>query len=195
MTELTNPIFESEKEFLERQRQEYKNALMGDVETIKEKSEKVGTTLLVAGGLLAGAWLVSKMFSSSDSSDKPKKKKKKKKKVKMNVLEEQNFQPKLYKPHKAKQYDSLIHEQEDEFTLDSEHANEKQESGLAKVTHSIMQSEMMSLLLHQLSAFLMVYLTKKIEEYVNVHKNADIAGTAEPETRDIDFAYYDDTAR
>ena len=193
MTELTNPLFENEKEFLERQRQEYKNALMGDVETIKEKSEKVGTTLLVAGGLLAGAWLITRMFSSGDS-DKPKKKKKKKK-VKMNVLEEQTFQSKMHKPHKVKEYDSMVHEQEDEFTLDSEHANEKQESGLAKVTHSIMQSEMMSLLLHQLSAFLMVYITKKIEEYVNVHKNTDIAGTAEPETRDIDFAYYDETAR
>ena len=193
MSELHNPLFESEKEFLERQRLEYKNALMGDVEHLKEKSEKVGTTLLVAGGLLAGAWLLSRMLSGGDS-DKAKKKKKKKK-VKYNVLEEETFQPKMHKPHKAPEYDSMIHEQEDDFTISSEHPYQHQESSLARVTNTIMHSEFMNMLLHQLSAFLMVYITKKIEEYVNVHKNADIAGTAEPETRDIDFAYYDETAR
>jgi hypothetical protein len=191
MTELHNPLFESEKEFLERQRLEYKNALMGDVEQLKEKSERVGTTLLIAGGLLTGAWLISKMISTNESS---KKKKKKKKKIKYDVLQEETFQPKMHKPHKVREYDSLIHEQEDDYTISSEHPERGRRSGLARVTDNVVNSELMTLVLQQITAFLLVYISKKVEEYVNVHKNDDIAGAAEPETKDIDFAYYDDSS-
>ena len=58
MSDLNNPLFESQKEFLERQKQEYKNALLSDVQDLKEQSQKVGKTLLIAGGALAGVWMV-----------------------------------------------------------------------------------------------------------------------------------------
>ncbi|WBO84165.1 hypothetical protein [Hymenobacter yonginensis] len=62
MAELTNPLFEDEKEFLERQKLEYERALMGDVEEIKEKTQQASKYVAIGAGILAGAWLLSKAF-------------------------------------------------------------------------------------------------------------------------------------
>jgi len=70
MAELHNPLFENEKEFLERQKLEYERALMGDVEDIKAKTQKVGKIALVGVGVASGVWLLSKVFGSSKSSAK-----------------------------------------------------------------------------------------------------------------------------
>jgi hypothetical protein len=64
MAELTNPLFEDEKEFLERQKLEYERALMGDVEEIKEKTQQASKYVAIGAGILAGAWLLSKAFGS-----------------------------------------------------------------------------------------------------------------------------------
>lgn len=65
MNELNNPLFEDKKEFLERQKQEYKNALLGDVAELKTQSQEIGKKVLIAGGALAGVWLVSKLFGGN----------------------------------------------------------------------------------------------------------------------------------
>ncbi|QNE41214.1 hypothetical protein F1C16_17450 [Hymenobacter sp. NBH84] len=70
MAELHNPLFENEKEFLERQKLEYERALMGDVEEIKAKTQKVGKIALIGAGVASGVWLLSKVFGSSKSSAK-----------------------------------------------------------------------------------------------------------------------------
>ena len=64
MAELHNPLFENEKEFLERQKLEYERALMGDVEQIKEKGQQVGKYALIGAGLAGSIWLISKAFGS-----------------------------------------------------------------------------------------------------------------------------------
>ncbi|WP_158267549.1 hypothetical protein [Adhaeribacter arboris] len=46
----------------------------------------------------------------------------------------------------------------------------------------------------QITAFLLVYVTKKLEEYLHVPKNPDIVVTKEPVTRDIDFSYHEEDA-
>ena len=69
MSELTNPLFDEEKEFLERKKLEYERALRGDVEDIKEKSAQVGRVALVGAGLAGSVWLITKLFSSKDKPD------------------------------------------------------------------------------------------------------------------------------
>lgn len=70
MTELHNPLFEDEKEFLERQKLEYERALMGDVQDIKEKTRQLGKYAAVGAGIVGGIWLISKVFGSSKSEKK-----------------------------------------------------------------------------------------------------------------------------
>ncbi|WP_051718972.1 hypothetical protein [Hymenobacter sp. IS2118] len=76
MSDLHNPLFDEEKEFLERKKLEYERALRGDVDDIKEKSVVFGKVALVGAGLAGGVWLITKAFGSG-----------KKKKKKRNVSE------------------------------------------------------------------------------------------------------------
>jgi hypothetical protein len=62
MADLHNPLFEDEKEFLERQKLEYERALKGDVEEIKVKTQTVGKYAAIGAGVLGGIWLLSKAF-------------------------------------------------------------------------------------------------------------------------------------
>ena len=62
MSELHNPIFDEEKEFLERKKLEYERALRGDVDHIKEQSATVGKVALVGAGLAGTVWLIRKAF-------------------------------------------------------------------------------------------------------------------------------------
>ena len=62
MSDLHNPLFEEEKEFLERKKLEYERALRGDVDHLREQSVKVGRVALVGAGLAGGIWLISKAF-------------------------------------------------------------------------------------------------------------------------------------
>ena len=67
MSELHNPLFDEEKEFLERKKLEYERALLGDVEHIKEQSATVGKVALVGAGLAGTVWLISKAFGGKKS--------------------------------------------------------------------------------------------------------------------------------
>ena len=62
MSELQNPLFDEEKEFLERKKLEYERALRGDVDHIKEQSVVAGKVALVGAGLVGGIWLITKAF-------------------------------------------------------------------------------------------------------------------------------------
>lgn len=84
MTEPNNPLFEDEKEFLERKKLEYERALRGDVEEIKEQTIQVGKVALVGAGVVGGVWLLVKAFSGR----KPKKKHKKAKRHSEDYLED-----------------------------------------------------------------------------------------------------------
>ena len=82
MTEPTNPLFDDEKEFLERKKLEYERALRGDVEVIKEQTIHVGKLALVGAGVASGIWLLAKAFGGGSSKAKHKHKKKHKGKYK-----------------------------------------------------------------------------------------------------------------
>jgi len=74
MTEPTNPLFEDEKEFLERKKLEYERALRGEVEEIKETTVQVGKVALIGAGVVGGIWLLTKAFSGGKSKKKKHKK-------------------------------------------------------------------------------------------------------------------------
>ncbi|TGE20681.1 hypothetical protein E5K00_22090 [Hymenobacter aquaticus] len=68
MAELTNPLFDNEREFLERQKLEYERALQGDVDEIKEKTQTAGKYALIGAGLLGGIWLIRKALGGKKHS-------------------------------------------------------------------------------------------------------------------------------
>lgn len=72
MSDLQNPLFDEEKEFLERKKLEYERALRGDVDHIKGQSVVVGKVALVGAGLAGSIWLISKAFGSKKRKRKTK---------------------------------------------------------------------------------------------------------------------------
>ena len=71
MSELINPLFEEEKEFLEHKKLEYERALRGDVEHIKEQTIQVGKLALVGAGVAGGIWLLRKAFGRRKRGSAP----------------------------------------------------------------------------------------------------------------------------
>jgi hypothetical protein len=189
MSETNNPLFDNERELLERQKEEYKNALMGDVDQIKTQGQQIGKKVAIAGGVLVAGLLLKSMFSGGKK--KIKKIANKRKAAKQRKSDSgQPDAPGLYSYTYEQEdsygarnadvagYDSFIHEQEDDYTLSSErmpHAQPEpqQQSGVSKSSNN---SALMQVVSQQLMALLLVYLTKKVEEYLStVSKNNDIA--------------------
>ncbi|WP_114777604.1 hypothetical protein [Botryobacter ruber] len=171
MSELKNPLFDNERDLLERQKEEYKNALMGDVAQLKTQSQEIGKKVAIAGGVLMAGLLLSRMFGGS------------KKKSKKLTKEGPSAVPVGYIPPIPPEagyqhYNPLVHEQAQGYNMPPEAIHyapphQGQHTGVAK---SFMNSELVQMLTSQLAALLMVYLTKKVEEYLNsVSKNPDIA--------------------
>ncbi len=75
MTEPTNPLFEDEKDFLERKKLEYERALRGDVAEIKETTAQAGKVALIGAGVVGGIWLLTKAFGGKSKKKKSKHKK------------------------------------------------------------------------------------------------------------------------
>jgi hypothetical protein len=190
MSELNNPLFDDQREFLERQKQEYKNALLSDVTELKQQSQKVGKTLLIAGGALAGVWLVSSMFRGKKKSSK----RLKPGKTPL-LLTPPAYQSTddLVQPDGSLDYTDAVHQAQAYGTRPSA-TGSREPSAVESIATAFFQSDMAKALSQQLTAFLLVYLTKKAEEFLHVPKNSDIAVSNEPETRDIDFAYHEEDA-
>ena len=183
MSELNNPLFENQKEFLERQKQEYKNALLSDVSDLKAQSQKVGKTVLIAGGALAGIWMLSTLFRG------------KKKNKELSPATNRNLPARAAAPAQALvQADGSINYQE---ALHQEPVYPgtypPAPSAIQEVTRSFLQSDLAKAISQQLTAFLLVYITKKMEEYLH-HSQTSLTHPKEPETRDIDFSYHQEDA-
>lgn len=196
MSELTNPLFDDQKEFLERQKQEYKNALLNDVSNLKSKSQQIGKTVLIAGGALAGIWMVGSMFRS---------KKKGPKRIKGRtaplLLTPPAYRPAedVVQPDGSLDYTSALQQEPTHTQTTGQYTNAynagaQQQPAAGGIVQSFLQSEMAKALTQQVTAFLLVYLSKKAEEFLNMPKNTDIAASREPETKDIDFSYHEEDA-
>ncbi|TXK36389.1 hypothetical protein FVR03_17980 [Pontibacter qinzhouensis] len=167
MSESSNPLFKSERELLERQKEEYKNALMGDVDHIKTQSQEIGKKVALAGGVLVAGLLLRRMFSGS---------KKKTKKVKAGYTEP--YAPTGVPLLNGAAGPGAIPGEADVYSVPPAYAYQeqpqpKQNTGLSK---SFVNSELMQVITQQLAALLMVYISKKVEEYLSsVSENTDIA--------------------
>lgn len=117
MSELNNPLFDNERDFLERQKDEYKRALMGDVDQIKSQGQEIGKKVAVAGGVLLAGWLVKRMFTGGKKKVKEAKAKKKHKGHKATTVTA--LDP-VHTSTPLIDYDSYVHEQEDGYTISSE---------------------------------------------------------------------------
>lgn len=169
MSETNNPLFDNERELLERQKEEYKNALMGDVDQIKTQGQQIGKKVAIAGGVLVAGLLLRSMFGGS---------KKKSKKLKKKEAHQYLSHP--YSGSGTPGYDSMVHEQEDAYTLSSERMPHTPHSSRhsTSAVKGFLDSEIAKFLTQQLTALLLIYLTKKVEEYLSsVSKNNDIAAT------------------
>jgi hypothetical protein len=105
MSDLQNPLFDEEKEFLERKKLEYERALRGDVDHIKDQSVKVGKVALVGAGLAGGIWLITKAFSGG---------KKRKRYGKRSDDKYASYDPD-FDPNEDPQHDDLDQDQDGEF--------------------------------------------------------------------------------
>lgn len=187
MSEVNNPLFENQKEFLERQKDEYKNALLNDVTQLKTQSQQIGKTLLIAGGALAGLWMVSGVFRN-----KKKGKTAQLKKGKTLALPAASSNLKadnIVKSDGSLNYEEALNQE----PVYGAHTSQPHQG--PSFAQSILHSDITKAVTQQVTAFLLVFLTKKLEEYLqhNVKIN-DIASSREPETRDIDFSYHEEDA-
>lgn len=171
MSDLNNPLFENQREFLERQKEEYKHALMGDVDQIKTQGQEIGKKAAIAGGVLLAGYLVTRMFSGS-------KKGKKDKEGKQESADMDYTTP--VTGTTFSEYDSYLHDQEDVYTLSSEqmpHAlYEEDETPDKQSKKSFFKSNLGKVLTTQAVTLALVYAGKKAEEYLNsVSENNDLA--------------------
>jgi len=187
MSDVNNPLFEDQKEFLERQKEEYKNALLSDVTDLKTQSQQVGKTLLVAGGALAGLWFLGSALSGKKKA-KPAKLKKGKT-LALPAASSHISADEVVRPDGSLNYEGALN-QEPVYSANSYQPPHKEPS----FAQSILHSDMTKALTQQVTAFVLVFLTKKLEEYLHDNKINDIASSKEPETRDIDFSYHEEDA-
>lgn len=169
MIDSSNPLFTSERELLERQKEEYKNALMGDVEQIKTQSQEVGKKVAIAGGVLVAGLLLRRMFSGGG--------KKKPKKIKGNHTPEPY--PLYVAPADAPipaGYTTTPTTQQFYAATEQGHPTPPPPQQTSAVSKTFLNSELMQMLTQQVVTLLLVYLTKKVEEYLSsVSENSDIA--------------------
>ena len=133
MSELQNPLFDEEKEFLEHKKLEYERALRGDVDHIKDQSVVVGKVALVGAGLAGGVWLIAKLIGG--------KKRKRKQQAADRSEADQDYEfgadyysnSKGKKDKKGKKGDDLAHKSAEEsaraFVEHHEHAHEADDLG------------------------------------------------------------------
>jgi len=189
MSDVNNPLFEDQKEFLERQKEEYKNALLSDVTELKTQSQQVGKTLLVAGGALAGLWFLGSALRGK-KKEKPAKLKKGKTTLALPAASSNITADEVVRPDGSLNYEGALHP-EPVYTANNYQQPHQEQPSFAQ---SILHSDMTKALTQQVTAFLLVFLTKKLEEYLHDNKINDIASSKEPETRDIDFSYHEEDA-
>lgn len=194
MSEVTNPLFEDQREFLERQKEEYKNALLNDVAEIKDQSQKIGKNLAIAGGLLAGIYLVSKAFSGRKAKKEKKKSKRLNSGPKFKGLQSHAWTPAF--PQEVEDDEPLY--SSIERTYPAVYYTDGSTSHLLpqaprreSAFKTFLQSDVVKMIEQQLAAALMVYLTRKLEQYLQL----PAPGTAtaeEPETTDIEYHLHTD---
>ncbi|MBB6609511.1 hypothetical protein H7F15_00540 [Pontibacter sp. Tf4] len=185
MSDVNNPLFDNQREFLERQKEEYKNALLGDVEHIKSQSQEIGKKVAIAGGVVLAGLLLRRMFTSSD-----KKKAQKVAKAKKGTKAATGTIP---VSHPIPDYDPVAHHvvtdynAEEPMAVTAAKEKAKKQKKQKKTGPGLVQRFMSSPYARTMAlegvALLMAYVTKKAAERMHSEpENNDIAAKAVPAT-------------
>lgn len=178
MSDLNNPLFDNQREFLERQKEEYKNALMGDVEQIKTQGQEIGKKVAMVGGAVVAGLLIKRMFTGS-----------KKKARKITETDEADGTTPISHPIPA--YDPIAHAPVNEFTTEPAPAAPKKGKKAKKqkrrsepgMVQTLINSPLARTIALEGVALLVAYITKKGAEHMHTEaENNDIADKAVPAT-------------
>jgi hypothetical protein len=186
MSDLNNPLFDNQREFLERQKEEYKNALMGDVAQIKNQGQEIGKKVAMAGGVLLAGYLLKRMISGG---------KKKALKVTKNKKGEEAVAGTIPVSHPIPDYDPIAHRTVTDFnaeqiTAPTPAANKRtkkekkqKQSSEPGLVQTLLHSELARTLAMEGVALLVAYIAKKAAERIPTQpENNDIAAKAVPAT-------------
>jgi hypothetical protein len=178
MSDLNNPLFDNQREFLERQKEEYKHALMGDVEQIKNQGQEIGKKVAIAGGVVLAGYLVKRMFSGG---------KKKARKVTKYKKGQEVTEPIVPVSHPIPDYDPILHAPVSDFTTERIKPTKKEKKQKQKTGPGLVQTFLHSTLARTIAlegvALLVAYVAKKgADQMQNQPKNNDIAAKAVPAT-------------
>ncbi|MBC5994213.1 hypothetical protein [Pontibacter cellulosilyticus] len=167
MSELSNPLFDNERDFLERQKEEYKNALMGDVDSIKTQGQEIGKKVAMAGGVILAGYLLKRMISGSG-----KKKAKKDKKVKQTRAYDSAGIPVM------PEQESATVEQAGGYGFNARSMADTGEKPKKskKSSKGVLDSNVAKVISSQAAALLLMYISKKVSDHLNsISENNDIA--------------------
>ncbi len=163
-----NPLLREKKEFLQRQSQEYKNALMGEVQELKDKSQDMGKKALVAGGAILIGYALIKAISGGKSSGQQKllEYKGKKKKNKNTAASYSEYEDLT---NNASAFDVTdVPYTETIHVTSAQHlpsdAPKKEETSIGK--------DIFAVVAQQITAYLIILGTRKLEEYLNAKQHA-----------------------
>ncbi|KUG06016.1 hypothetical protein [Solirubrum puertoriconensis] len=234
MSELHNPLFDDEREFLERQKLEYERALLGDVDHIKERTTQVGKYVAIGAALLGGVWLVSKVLGGRDDDEETENRRRRKKlKTKKGKSSRRKAQlvahsddyhfgsgispraqlaPPVYHATAASDADpfpafdttepysasvpAVASGYQSQYRGGYRPQPEPEQGSMVWDTlRALAASDTGKMLIGQVSGVLIAMLTRKVNEWMEMNKNSDLAASAtEPETKDIDFVIHHDDA-
>ncbi|KAA9332906.1 hypothetical protein F0P96_07915 [Hymenobacter busanensis] len=224
MSELHNPLFDDEREFLERQKLEYERALLGDVDHLKDQTTRVGKYVAIGAAILGGFWIVSKVLSSHDDEDdydelpRPKKGKKVRRKARLAAQSDDygfgggehpraQLAPDVYHATPAADADpfpAFDAGGQSSAVVPVTHYQQKrtgyqrpepQNSLVWDTLKAFADSDAGKMLIGQVTGVLIALITRKVNDLMEVNKNSDLAASAtEPETKDIDFVIHHDDA-
>ncbi|MEJ8802514.1 hypothetical protein [Pontibacter sp. H249] len=166
MSELSNPLFDNERDFLERQKEEYKRALMGDVDHIKSQSQEIGKKVAMAGGVLLAGYLLKRMLSGSGKK-KAKKQSNKKDSSKTEARAYDSAGIPVMTEHESSGYS---------FSAKPVQEGKKGKSKSRKESGSFLDSSLVKVVGSQAATLLLMYITKKVSDHLNsISENNDIA--------------------
>jgi len=178
-TSTDNPLLKERKEFLQRQSQEYKNALMGEVHELKEKSQDIGKKALVAGGAILLSYALAKALMGSGKGSEPQKLLEYKGKKKKNKHRDEQFSAYEDLTANASAFDVTDVPYTETFNDTDELPPQPAVPDVqpAAKQHSVTK-DILGVVAQQITAYLIILGTRKLEEYLNARNHTSDAHSA-----------------
>lgn len=197
------PSLLDEKKFLEERRRRLEASLHGHVLELRDRGEQAGKIALAGAGALLGVWLVAKAIGSVAGARKHKKERALKTPVRLSALgpgapgtggprERGQERERARGEQRAPERPALSHDSHaaPQFASTSNREETRraarppappappQPAGLS-LFQTFMESEAGRMMTNQLVALLMVFITRKVEQVLQIERDADIGAVKE----------------